>query len=173
MVISKTHKSGMNGKKPALNRKASVTKVPAYPYSLYIGSFQTLKRANKAVSIYTKKGLRPAYRVKVFLSNGVWYRVYMGYFESRERADKFRRENELPETTVKKTTYANLIGTYSSKATLEKKIRSLGLAFSPYVITDHGGKYRLLVGAFFSLERAETQRDELESRGIPNRIVKR
>ncbi len=173
LVISRTQTAGMNGKKPALNRNASVTKVPRYPYSLYIGSFQTLKRANRAVSIYTKKGLRPAYKVKVFLSKGVWYRVYMGYFESHERADKFRQENELKETTVKKTPYANLIGTYSSTTTLENKIRSLGLSFSPYVITDHGGKYRLFVGAFYSEQRAETQKDELKSRGISNSIVKR
>jgi cell division protein FtsN len=173
LVISKTQTGGMNGKKPALNRNASVTKVPRYPYSLYIGSFQTIKRANKAVSIYTKKGLRASYKVKVFLSKGVWYRVYMGYFESHERADKFRRENELKETTVKKTPYANLIGTYSSTKTLENKIRSLGLGFSPYVITDNGGKYRLFVGAFYSEQRAETQQKELKSKGIPNRIVKR
>ena len=173
LVISKTQTGGMNGKKPALNRNASVTAVPRYPYSLYIGSFKTLKRANRAVSIYTKKGLRSAYKVKVFLSKGVWYRVYMGYFESHERADKFKRENELKETTVKKTPYANLIGTYSSTTTLENKIRSLGLNFSPYVITDNGGKYRLFVGAFYSEQRAETQQKELKSKGISNRIVKR
>jgi succinoglycan biosynthesis transport protein ExoP len=173
LVISKTQTGGMNGKKPVLNRNASVTKVPRYPYSLYIGSFQTIKRANRAVSIYTKKGLRSAYKVKVFLSKGVWYRVYMGYFESHERADKFKRENELKETTVKKTPYANLIGTYSSTKTLENKIRSLGLGFSPYVITDNGGKYRLFVGVFYSEQRAETQQKELKSKGISNRIVKR
>jgi cell division septation protein DedD len=173
LVISKTQTGGMNGKKPELNRTASVKKVPAYPYSLYIGSFQTTKRANKAVSIYTKKGLRPAYKVKVFLSKGVWHRVYIGYFESHERADKFRRENQLKETTVKKTPYANLIGTYSSTTTLENKIRSLGLSFSPYVITDNGGNYRLFVGAFYSEARARTQQDELKSKGISNKIVRR
>ena len=174
LVISKTQTGGVNGKKPALNRTASVKKVPVYPYSLYIGSFQTLKRANKAVSIYAKKGLRPAYKAKVFLSKGMWYRVYMGYFESWEAADKFRLENELKETTVKKTTYANLIGTYSSTTTLKNKIRSLvKLGFFPYVITDHGGKYRLLVGAFNPEERARIQHDELKSKGISNKIVKR
>jgi capsular exopolysaccharide synthesis family protein len=174
LIISKTETSGMNGKKPAPNRLASVRKVPAYPYSLYIGSFRTIKRANRAVSIYTKKGLRSAYKVKVFLSKGVWYRVYMGYFESREAADKFRRENELKETTVKKTQYANLIGTYSSTTTLENKIQSLKkLGFSPYVITDHGGEYRLFVGAFNPEARARTQYDELQSKGISSKIVKR
>ena len=174
LVISKTRKIGMNGKKPALNRGSSVTKVPAYPYSLYIGSFRTVKRANKAVATYTMKGLRSAYKVKVFLSKGVWYRVYMGYFESREKADRFRKENGLKETTVQETPYANLIGSYTSTSTLEKKIQSLKkLGFSPYVITDQGGRYRLFVGAFNPESRAETQREELKSKGISNRIVKR
>lgn len=175
LVISKTRKIGMDGKKPALTGNDSVTKVSAYhPYSLYIGSFRTVERANKAVAIYTSKGLRSAYKVKVFLSKGVWYRVYLGYFESYEGADKFRLENGLKETTVKKTPYANLIGTYSSTSTLENKIESLKkLGFSPYVITDQGGKYRLFVGAFHPKSRAETQHEELKSKGISNRIVKR
>jgi cell division protein FtsN len=161
-------------KKPVVIAGIPKGRVPAYPYSLYIGSFKTLKRANSAVSIYTKKGLRPAYKVEVSLSNGAWYRVYMGYFESSGAADKFRRENELTETEVKKTPYANLIGTYSSTAKLEDKIRSLKkLGFSSYVITDHGGKYRLFVGVFYPKVRAERLRRELESKGIPNRIVKR
>ena len=174
VVISKTRKSGMNGKNPAPTRKDPVTKVPAYPYSLYIGSFRTIERANKAVAIYTAKGLRSAYKVKVFLSKGVWYRVYLGYFESHDGADKFRLENGLKETTVKKTPYANLIGTYSSISILENKVESLKkLGFSPYVITDHGGTYRLFVGAFNPKSRAETQNEELKSKGISNRIVKR
>ena len=173
-VMAGTPKSGQNDIKQTPGTKTPSKKVPAYPYSLYIGSFKTLKRADKAVSIYTRKGLRPAYKVKVLLSNGEWYRVYMGYFESSESAERFRLDNELTETEVKKTQYANLIGTYSSTATLENKMRSLEEnGFYSYVITDEGGKYRLFVGAFQPASRAERQRQELESRGIPNKIVER
>ena len=166
--------SVQNANKPETKPKPPIKKAPAYPYSLYIGSFKTLKRADKAVSIYTRKGLRPAYKVKVSLSNGVWYRVYMGYFESKEAAGRFRLDNDLTETEVKKTQYANLIGTYSSTATLEDRIRSLNEhGFSSYVIADEGGQYRLFVGAFQPEARAERQRQELESEGIPNKIVER
>ena len=98
----------------------------------------------------------------------------MGYFESKEAAGRFRLDNDLTETEVKKTQYANLIGTYSSTATLEDRIRSLNEhGFSSYVIADEGGQYRLFVGAFQPEARAERQRQELESEGIPNKIVER
>ncbi len=162
------------GSEAVTGSKPPVKETPAYPYSLYIGSFKTFKRADRAVSIYTRKGLRPAYKVKTLLSNGAWYRVYMGYFESKEGAERFRLDNDLTETEVKETAYANLIGTYTSTAMLEDKIQSLKKhGFSSYVITDTGGHYRLFVGAFHPKERAERTRKELESKGIPNTIVKR
>jgi cell division septation protein DedD len=144
----------------------------SYPYSLYFGSFRTLERAKKAVSIYRKKGFSP-YRVKVLLAGEFWYRVYAGHFEGAEQAENFRHENRLPKAKIKKTPYANLIGTYTSKDELEDMISSLkDRGFSPYVIKDDG-KSRLFIGAFLPIERAERTYRVLDAGGIRNRIVNR
>ncbi len=145
----------------------------AYPYSLYLGSFKTLKLAKRAVSIYRGKGLSP-YWVKVSLSKGIWYRVYVGHFEDREKADRFKREHGLREADLMRTRYANLIGTYSSPDELEDKIVALKkLDYSPYVIRDDDGKSRLFVGAFITKEGVEKEHRELKSKGIQNQVVKR
>jgi cell division septation protein DedD len=152
---------------------ASSEKITSHPYSLLLYHFRSLERAKNAVSLYNKKGLS-AYWVKVELSNGVWYRVFVGYFEDHDQAERFRREHGLLKSTVKKTKYANLIGIYSSSDELEDKILSLkGLGYSPYTMTDRDGKSRLFVGTFITKEGAEKQYDDLESNGIKNMIVER
>jgi capsular exopolysaccharide synthesis family protein len=151
----------------------SPKKVVAYPYSLYLGSFRTLKLAKRAVSIYKGKDLSP-YWVKVSLRKGIWYRVYVGAFEDSEKADRFKREHGLREAALRKTRYANLIGRYSSTDELEDKMVSLKrLDFSPYVIRDQNGKFQLLVGAFITREGVEKENRDLKSKGIQSEVVKR
>jgi capsular exopolysaccharide synthesis family protein len=151
----------------------SPKKVVAYPYSLYLGSFRTLKLAKRAVSIYRKKGLSP-YWVKVSLRKGIWYRVFVGYFEDRQKADRFKREHGLREADLMRTRYANLIGIYSSPDEFEDKIVALEkLDYSPYVISDANGKSRLFVGAFITKEGVETEHRKLKSKGIQSQVVKR
>ncbi|UCB50233.1 MAG: polysaccharide biosynthesis tyrosine autokinase, partial [Deltaproteobacteria bacterium] len=151
----------------------SLENYTSYPYSLYLGSFRTLERAKRAVSFYMGRGVS-AYWVKVLLSKGTWYRVYIGYFQDSERAQRFRLEKGLEETTVEKTPYATLIGIFSSSEELEDKMSALrNLGHCPYVIRDQGGKSRLCVGAFYPEYRAERQHNELKSSGVQSWVVKR
>jgi len=151
-------------------RSASGT---TYPFSLFLGSVPRLDQAEQGVSKYRKNGL-PIYYAEVALSRGIWYRLYAGYFESEEQAERFKREKGLEGAEVKETPFANLIGSFTSQDKLEGKIQSLkGLGFSHYVIRDADGKQRLLVGAFQNEERAKRQYEELKSKGIENQIVQR
>ncbi|MGD9075919.1 MAG: polysaccharide biosynthesis tyrosine autokinase, partial [Desulfobacteraceae bacterium] len=167
-------------KSPPVSTGAAVTETApspvkrvSYPYSLYLGSFQTLKRAKKAVSLYMGKGFS-AYWVKVLLSKGTWYRVYIGYFEDSETAERFRQRHGLTETTIEKTPYANLIGRFSSSAEVEDKISYLrNLGYSPYEVKDPEGRFQVYVGAFYPEYRAERQYNELKSSGVQSRVVKR
>jgi capsular exopolysaccharide synthesis family protein len=168
-------------KSPASSKDVAVTKTPpsskkivSYPYSLYLGSFRTLERANKAISLYTKEGLAP-YCTKVdFDEKGVWYRVFTGHFENRERAERFKKDHRLKEGTVKKTGYANLIGIYTSLDQLQNKMLSLKkLGYSPYAIKDRDGKSRLFIGAFITKEGAKKQYHDLRSSGIQSQVVQR
>jgi capsular exopolysaccharide synthesis family protein len=158
----------------ATEKRAPVPeKTVSYPYSLYLGSFQDLERAKKAVSLYGEKGVN-AYWVKVLLSKGTWYRVYTGYFEDGERAKRFRQEKRLKEATIEETPYANLIGVFTSSYELEDRISYLrNLGYSSYAVKDPGGEFRLFVGAFYPEYRAKRQYNDLKSIGIESRVVKR
>jgi cell division septation protein DedD len=162
--------------------KEGVSKTPderkpetiSHPYSLYLGSFRTLERAKRAISIYSKRGLSPYCSKVDFHEKGVWFRVFTGHFQDREKAQKFKERHRLKEGTVKKTAYANLIGTYTRSSELEDRHLSLNkIGYFPYVIKGENGKSRLYVGAFITREGAEQQYHDLKSRGIQSQIVQR
>ena len=162
--------------RPVAVTKASAptVKTLSHPYSIYLGSFRTQERAKKAISQYSKRGLSPYCSKVDFREKGTWYRVFAGHFQDRKKAEKFKERHRLREGTVKKTAYANLIGTYKESSELENKQLSLKRSgYFPYVIKGENGESRLYVGAFITIEGAEQQYHDLKSRGIQSEIVKR
>jgi cell division septation protein DedD len=159
---------------PSIEKSTTPKKIATYPYSLQIGSYRTIKRADKAISIYRKKGLSP-YWVKVDLGeNGLWYRVFVGHFRDTANAKSYKQEHKITRGLIKRIAYANLIGIYSveeqfedEKLTLEKN------GYFPYVIKDEEEKHRLYVGAFFTKAGVEKQHARLFDQGILSEIVKR
>lgn len=152
----------------------SSTHPNAYPYSLYLGSFRTLERAKRAVSIYTKKGLSPYWTLVDLKEKGLWYRIFAGYFSDRKGAERFKERCRLEEASVKKTVYANLVGTSEFSNELEEIVPALeDLGYNPYLIKDDRGRFRLLVGAFYSKAGAESKCLELRSKGFAIQVVKR
>ena len=146
----------------------------SYPYSLYLGSYKTLDRARKAVSIFKEKGIS-SYWAKVDLeSKGVWFRVYAGYFQSRDEAEAFAKNNQIAEGKSRHTRYANLIGTYTSEEELSKmSLVLIELGYYPYVIKGTEGESLLFTGAFYQEARAEKERSDLASKGIQTQLVER
>jgi cell division septation protein DedD len=146
----------------------------SYPYSLKLGAFRTLERANRASGMYSRKDVSP-YWVKVDLEEkGIWYRVYTGFFKDPEDARKFKQEHGLDDAKVSRIRYANLIGDYAPDAGYRSRLHELKqLGYSPYIIRDDTGFVRLLVGAFFSRKGAEASHQDLLSKGIDNKIIDR
>jgi hypothetical protein len=145
----------------------------SYPYSLYLGSLPYPDQAEEEILRYSERGVS-AYWVKVILSKGTWYRVYTGYFQNREEAERFKEEKGLKKAKVQETPYANLIGVYADSQALEDEIQLLRrLVFSPYSIEDGDGKSRLYVGAFYPERRAKRQAKDLKAAGIESRIMRR
>jgi cell division septation protein DedD len=149
-------------------------RVSSYPYSISLGSFRTLDNAQKAISLFQAKGMVP-YWVKVELgTEGLWFRVFAGYFPTREETDTFIRNNKIVDGKSRHTKYANLIGTYTSEAELEEmRLRVLKLGYYPYVIQGADAVSFLFAGAFYQWRRAEKQRAELASKGIQSQVVER
>ena len=55
-------------------------------YSLQVGAFSKLPRAERALSYYDGKGMDPFYRYEDTGRKGMWYRVYVGRYATREAA---------------------------------------------------------------------------------------
>lgn len=153
------------------------TKTPVtqslFPYSILLSHCRNLGSAEEVVSQYTTGGLDP-YWVKIEVSSGIWYRVFVGCFEDLEKAETFKEEHGLDGGRIMETVYANLIGVYASSEQLQDKMRSLrNLGYSPYVIKDYDGKSRLFIGAFLTKEGAESQYHILKASGIESQILER
>jgi cell division septation protein DedD len=146
-----------------------------FPFSIYLGSFLSVEKAERAITLYEQKGIFPFW-VKINLEEkGIWYRVYAGCFGEHEQAQRFIRENGLKEADIKKTVYANLIGIYNTSEDLESMFQTIkDLGYSPYVVKDQDNTTpTLFVGAFTSRAGAEEQDRDLQSDGVINRVVER
>ena len=144
------------------------------PYALYLGSFRTMKRVKRAVSLYREQGLS-VYWVRVyFKEKGLWYRLYAGHFENAADARQFMRQHALDEAEIKHTRYANLIDDSSVPDDLGDRIETLeSKGYAPYVIGTPGGHDRLYVGAYLTRQGAERQNRDLEADGIAGQVVER
>jgi hypothetical protein len=167
-VVAHTNKPKVPTKASTLPAKPPVS----YPYSVYLGSYGSIKRAEKAVSMYEKKGLSP-YWVEVDLGEkGVWFRIFTGYFPNKEQAEAYINKKQIANASPKRTAYANLIGVFHSQYELNRKKVTLSkLGYSPYVISGINGESLLYAGAFYQKARAEKQHTRLASNGIRNRVV--
>jgi len=157
-----------------LEPPSSPNEMGTYPYTLQVGSYRTLKRAEKAISIYRKKNLSP-YWVKVDLGeNGLWFRVFVGHFKDKEKAKTFKQEHKITDGLIKRVAYANLIGIYQAEEQFEDEFLILEKnGYFPYVIKDEQDLFRLFVGAFFTRAGVEKQHASLLEQGIDSKIVKR
>jgi len=160
--------------RPASPMSISTEKPLSHPYTLQLGSFQTLKLAERAIKIYNQKGLSPYWSKVDLEEKGAWYIVFTGYFAESEEAERHRQLHGLKEAVVKKTQYANLINIYTSGVELEAETQKLKeLGYSPYHIESPDGKVLLYVGSFLTKKGAEEQYLELKSKGIANQITER
>jgi Mrp family chromosome partitioning ATPase/uncharacterized protein involved in exopolysaccharide biosynthesis len=147
----------------------------SYPYALYLGSYKTIGRMERAVAFYAEKGI-DSFPVKVdFGEKGIWYRVYSGYYPDAESAGIFIEENKLKDAEIKKTAYSCLIGGFTDNESLERSMNLLREhQYVPYVITDHMDRVRFLfAGAFVTRKGAEELSEELHAIGIDNKVVSR
>jgi capsular exopolysaccharide synthesis family protein len=180
--VSKNEASAHEGSERSFREEITSVLQPAespekesgrYPFSVCLGSFPNRGLSKKATLQYDKQGI-PPFVVEVRLNKGTWYRVYTGYFERREEGNEYIEAKGLQGAKVIETPWANLIGIYSSPSELQERTKLLhDLDYSPYVVKDEDGKARLYLGAFNERDRAQGMQEELTSKGIESRIVKR
>ena len=145
-----------------------------YPYSIKLTYFRSREVAEKSLAVYRAKGLSP-YWVKVNLGDqGVWYRVFAGYFEDIDGAEEIIKTHKLHGALVRKTAFAALIGTYRSELEVNTQIQQISeQGYSPYVIKGADGECYLYVGAFNTRKGAKEQYADLLASGIESKMVER
>jgi hypothetical protein len=146
----------------------------SYPYSIYLGSYDSIESVKKATMGYEETGLTP-YWIKIDLGEkGIWFRLFADYFQTREEADRLIKIKQIPDAESKKTNFANLIGIYSSleEAYRQKEVIE-HMGYSPYVISDNKSVFRLYVGAFYQKDQTEELNSELLQKGIQGKVVER
>ena len=146
----------------------------SYPYSVYLGSLQSMAFVKRAMASYESEGLS-TYWSKVELgAKGTWYRVFTGHFKSAQEAEAFIQQKKIKDAEVKETRYSNLIGTYGTKPAAEERVLALaGMGLSAYWIQGADGQVRVYSGAFITREGAEKNQAELNSKGIKNQVAER
>lgn len=146
----------------------------SHPYSIYLGSYNTVASVKELSSNYMKMGIT-SYWIKLDLGEkGVWYRLYVGCFQKREEADAYIKTWNLQDAESKNTKYANLIGSYISKEDAGKQKAYLEeKGYSAYIIIDTVDAFRLYTGAFYKQEQAEALKTDLELNGIKSLVLKR
>jgi cell division protein FtsN len=146
-----------------------------YPFSIFLGSFQSLDRTRKAISIYEKDHGISAYWVRVDLGDkGLWHRVFTGYFSSAGEAEAFIEAKGLEEGEVRQTRYAVLVGEYRKKEEARNAVsKLLQIGHSSYFVPAPEGGFKLYSGVFNTSDEARKQNAELASKGIQSKVVER
>jgi hypothetical protein len=145
-----------------------------YHFSIYLGSYKTSKQVEKASSIFKESGLSP-YWARVDLgAKGVWFRLFAGYFQSKEAAESYIRKKQIAGAEPGYTKYANFLGSYRSEKDLEaQKAKLLSLGFCTYTVKGADGRTLLYSGAFDREEFANNNQRDLASKGFQNEVVER
>ena len=94
------HEESVSENTPALDTNEGLIEESSGPYSILLSSCRQQDSVQNVLTKYRKAGLNP-YAVKVDLGKkGVWWRVYAGRFESRDKAIKARNNYGLSDKIV-------------------------------------------------------------------------
>jgi len=146
----------------------------SFPYSVYLGSYQSSEYVKKALSIYENQGLTPYWSKVELGEKGTWRRVFTGYFRSAQEAEAFIQQKRIKDGEVKETRYANLIATFRTRQEGDEKALALTTkGLSAYWIPSADGQVRLYSGAYITKDGAVKNQAELNAMGIKSEIVER
>jgi len=145
-----------------------------YPYSILLASFKQASSVERLINELKTKGIDP-YWVKVDLgTDGIWYRVFNGFYPDMQQAQLIIEQNNWPGALPKSTRFAAWIGGFSNRQDMEKEIKELSTqGYSTYSIVDDDNVAHLFVGAFFTRKGAETQSAALLDAGFESTVVER
>lgn len=174
--------SGVGEDRFEFSKKAVLAIDEKLPFTVQISSSRSQKQSYRVAAMLRRTGY-PAFTASVALKDqGVWYRIFIGSYATREEAEITRQDlekDEIPDSIIRNMPYAIQIGssgTLESFKNLREKLSELQhMPYTSYVRDTTGDKQqtRLLVGAFESKEDAASLLTTLRTEGLTAMVVVR
>lgn len=174
--------SGIGENRFEFSKKAILAIDEKLPFTVQISSSRSQQQSYRVAAMLRRTGY-PSFTASVILKDqGVWYRIFIGSYATREEAEITRQnleKDEITDSIIRNMPYAIQIGssgTLESFKSLREKLSELRhMPYTSYVrdTTSDKPQTRLLVGAFESKEDAASLLATLRTEGLTAMIVVR
>jgi len=144
------------------------------PYIVQLGSYKTIDRTMVAFFKYKSKGLDIHWNQVDLGEKGIWYRVFIGHFETKKSAIQYKNDHKLTESIIVFTPWTVLLARSVSKQYVDK-IRSVlqDNQLDYNAIRNKDGSYNVLTGAFVTKDGAEKIARKIIALGYDAKVVTR
>lgn len=152
------------------------------PFTVQISSSRSQQQCYRVAAMLRRTGY-PAFTASVVLADqGLWYRIFVGSFATREEAEETRQnleKDEIPDGMIRNMPYAVQIGNAGPLESLKNlRDRLTALQHMPYTsyvreTTSNQPQTRLLIGAYEKKEDAADLLAALRSEGLTAIVVNR
>ena len=154
-------------------------RIEFYPYAIQVGSYRDKKEAIREAMILKDKGSPVCVSHARITGKGDWYRVIVGFYRTPAEAQKGASEmikREYRNAFVVRRPFTIEIGVFSGDEklkNLETQLISNGYSEYTLPVKNANNKFRLLVGAFYTENEAETISKNLQKLGLNSKVVRR
>ena len=144
------------------------------PFIVQLGSYKTIDRTMAAFFKYKARGIDTHWNRVDLGKKGIWYRLFIGNFETKESAIKYKNDHGLAESIIVFTPWTVLVARSVSKQNYDEICSVLrDNQFDYDTIKNTDGSYRLLTGSFVTEEGAEKLAQEIIALGYNAKVVMR
>ena len=181
-VTSVTAAPNIAEKRIEFTKKAILAIDEKQPYTVQISASRSQQQCYRVAAMLRRTGY-PAFTASIVLKNqGIWHRIFIGSFATREEAEAIKQnleKDEIPDSMIRSMPYAIQIGkagTLESFKDLRNQLSTLQyMPYTTYVreTTTNTPHTRLLVGAFETKEDAANLLTALRKEGLTASVVNR
>lgn len=174
--------AGTGEKRFEYSKKAILAIDEKLPFTVQISSSRSQQQSYRVAAMLRRTGY-PAFTASVVLKDqGVWYRIFIGSYATRDQAEITRQnleKDEIPDSIIRNMPYAIQIGSsgpLESFKDLREKLSELQhMPYTSYVreTTSNQPQTRLLIGAFETKEDAASLLTALRTEGLTAMVVVR
>jgi hypothetical protein len=173
---------GNTGKRVDFTKKTILALDEKVPFTVQISASKSQQQCYRVAAMLRRTGY-PAFTGSLKIKDqGLWHRIFVGSFATKEEAEKIRQsleDDEITESLIKNMPYAIQIGKSGSlesfKELRDKLVTMQYLPYTSYArdISSNTIQTRLLLGAFETKEDTATLLNTLREKGLDARVVSR